>query len=133
MGEKKTKKRTPRHFVTTTGNAAGGPPFLFFIYLFIYLFLVIFYFYFCFPLFIVFVALFNVVEMFQWTPSSRGSISPAPPSLLQPCNGFLLGFTGFYWVLPSCTEFYLVLLGFVWFYWVLLGFTGFYLVVPSFT
>ena len=38
-----------------------------------------------------------------------------------------LGFTGFYWVLPSFTGFYLVLLGFTGFYWVLLGFTGFYL------
>ena len=42
----------------------------------------------------------------------------------------LLGFTGFYWVLPSFTEFYRVLLDF---YRVLLGFTGFYRVLPSFT
>ena len=44
--------------------------------------------------------------------------------------GFLLGFTGFYWVLLGFTEFYWVLLGFTGFYrvfsrfyWVLLGFT----------
>ena len=35
-----------------------------------------------------------------------------------------LGFTGFYWVLPSFTGFYLVLLGFTGFYWVLLDKNG---------
>ena len=34
---------------------------------------------------------------------------------------FLLGFTGFYWVLLDFTGFYWVLLGFTGFYWVLLG------------
>ena len=38
-------------------------------------------------------------------------------------TGFLLGFTGFYWVSQ----------GFIRFYWVLLGFTGFYWVLPSFS
>ena len=37
-----------------------------------------------------------------------------------------MGFTWFYWVLPSFTGLYRVLLGFTGFYWVLLGFTGFY-------
>ena len=36
--------------------------------------------------------------------------------LIYPVFNFLLGFTGFYWVL----------VGFSRFYWVLLGFTGFY-------
>ena len=36
-----------------------------------------------------------------------------------------MGFTWFYWVLPSFTGLYHVLLGFTGFYWVLLGFTGF--------
>ena len=45
---------------------------------------------------------------------------------------FLLGFTGFYWVLLGFTGFYLVLLGFTGFYWVLLGFTGFYWVLLGF-
>ena len=42
----------------------------------------------------------------------------------------LLGFTGFFWVLPvfflGFTGFYWVSLGFTGFYWVLLGFTTFY-------
>ena len=36
--------------------------------------------------------------------------------LLHIFTGFLLGFTGFYWVVLGCTGFY----------WVLLGFTGLY-------
>ena len=42
----------------------------------------------------------------------------------------LLGFTGFYWVLPG---FYRVLLGFAGFYWVLPGFNEFYWVFLGFT
>ena len=50
------------------------------------------------------------------------------------CLGpFLLGFTGFYWILPGFTGFYSVLPGFTGFYWVLLGFPGFYRVLLDFT
>ena len=41
-------------------------------------------------------------------------------------NGFLLGLTGFDWVLPRFTGFYWVLLSFPGFSWVLLGFTAFH-------
>ena len=44
-----------------------------------------------------------------------------------------MGFTGFYWVLPSFNGFYRVLLGFTGFQLVLLGSTGFYGVLLGFT
>ena len=44
-----------------------------------------------------------------------------------------MGFTGFYWTLPSFTGFYWVLVGFSGFYWVLLGFSGFNWFLPGFT
>ena len=45
-------------------------------------------------------------------------------------NKFLLGFTGFYWVLSDFTRINWVLMGL---FWVLLGFTGFYWVLSDFT
>ena len=53
----------------------------------------------------------------------RVSVRFEPDS--NPILWVLLGFTEFYWVLPSCTGFY-------GFYWVLLGFIGFCLVVLVF-
>ena len=47
-------------------------------------------------------------------------------------TGFLLGFTGFYWVLKGFIGFYWVPMGFTGYYWVLLGFTGYYWVLLGF-
>ena len=68
-------------------------------------------------------------------PHSTRFISVLVPFVLHfaAFNQVLLGFTGFYWVLPlPGTSLCRVLLGFTRFHWVLLGFTEFYRVLPSF-
>ena len=62
------------------------------------------------------------------------------PPIFTCIDLILLGFTWFYWILPSFTgflpsftEFYRVLYLLTWYYLVIMGFTAFYWVLSSFT